>query len=83
MTTSPLEKFIPKITEEYGHARPFDMIGSWSTSFLEPHIQGFKPSGVQIKKSGTVAIKMNSSIQLLVQKKGGIWESARDIFMQL
>lgn len=46
MTTTPLEKFMPKITEEFGHARPFDMIGSMSTSFLEPKIQGFKPSGV-------------------------------------
>jgi hypothetical protein len=46
MNTTPMEKVIPKIIEEYGKARPFDLIGSMSTSFLEPKIQGFKPSGV-------------------------------------
>ena len=61
LSTSSMGKLIPSLAKEYGANRPIDIMGSFSTSFIEDKLDNFSPSGIQIKKSGVVNLKLNSS----------------------
>lgn len=83
MNTSIIGKALPAITEEFGEDRPVDLVLAFNASFLESKLDSFTETGISIKKSGNIALKFNTSIQVLVQDESGQWKSARDVFLQL
>ena len=66
LTTSGAGQLIPNLKKEFGSDRPIDIVGSLSTTFIEDKLENFSQSGVMIKKSGVVSLKINTSFQLLV-----------------
>lgn len=83
MNTSIASKLIPALTEEFGENRNLDLLIAGNADFMKDKLENYSETGITIKKSGNIALKVNLAIQILVEDELKKWQSARDLFIQL
>lgn len=79
MTTSTLGMAIPSFKEEYGEAKPLDIIATISHKDVIEMQEGTAPSGFSLDSKGNFKVFLNIVSQIIVEKKTGKWEDSRRI----
>ena len=80
-TTSTVGKVLPQFIEDYGEGKKLDLHFSPSHRLFVEQLPGSKMTGVYIDKNGNWKFQFNIVMNLNVERGGGQWSSARDIYM--
>lgn len=81
LTTTTLGMLLPAFKEEFGDAKPVDLIGTLSHEFIADKVEGINLSGLTIDKNGNAKLNINAGAQIIVESSPGNWEDARSFYL--